>query len=197
MSKQTGTKETQTKDVSKPADVSNQEATTLILDGDPDWRILLDDVTESLSGLTTIRYFVGIPTGSEVVSAIAWKLVENLGGSGILNTNWITLAEVEKVLGKLPSDQPFKAAALGKLYGQASSNSPGFLGACLLHCGQIARSPEGRTYCKHSDPAFWERVTGLVRSGVNLKPSIPVKDKPKTRPGSGKKLAPKIEAVSA
>jgi hypothetical protein len=186
-----------TKDVSKVTEANNQEEVDAVIDIDAAWRILLDEITPSLSGITSIRFCVGIPKDSEDVSAIGFRLVENLEGSGILNTNWVTLAEVEKVLGKLPSDQPFKAAALGKLYGQASSNSPGFLGACLLHCGQIARSPEGRTYCKHSDPAFWEKVTGLIRSGVSLKPSIPVKDKPKTRPGSGKKLAPKIEAESA
>jgi hypothetical protein len=184
-----------TKDVSTLA-VTNPETDHVSHDTDPDWRILLDEVTPSLSGITSIRFFVGMPKDSEDVSAIAWKLVQNLEGSGILNTNWISLVEVEKVLGKVPAEQTFTAAALAKLYESASTCSPGFLGACLLHCGVIARSPEGRSYVKHSDPVFWEKVTGLIRSGVSLKPVIQTRDKSKARPSS-KRSAPKIEAVSA
>lgn len=137
---------------------------------EPAMRILMAGTCPSLSGLSDISYFVGCPVGAEDVSSTCFKIAGNTS-SGKYNDIWVSIAAIEQALARIPPDLAFSAAALNPLYTSRSANSPGFLGAILLHVGLIARAPEGQSYVRHTATAFWEEVKALIASGVDLKPA--------------------------
>lgn len=137
---------------------------------EPAMRTLIAGSCPSLSGASEISFVVACPADSRDVSSICFKIAGNTG-KGKYNSNYVSIAAIERALSKIPPEQTFSAAAFNPIYTGRSANSPGFLASILLFVGLITRAPEGQSYVRHTADAFWDEVKGLVGSGVNLQPA--------------------------
>ncbi len=155
----------------------NQAASEMSLEAtaEPAMRILMAGSCPSLSGLSEISFFVGVPVGSQDVSDTCFRIAGN-SSSGKYNGKWVSIATIERCLAKIPPEQTFSVSALKPIYLNGSANSHGFLGSILLHYQVIARAPEGQSYVRHTATAFWEKVKGLIGSGVDLKSASMAQD---------------------
>jgi len=96
---------------------------------------------KTLSGKSTLTYRIGI----DETSTLYWQVLSN-SGSGYHSTQWLKFADIERVLTEYAKDHPLSSIALRGLYSGRSSNSPGFLAACLLKEGVLAIPDNKRHY---------------------------------------------------
>ncbi len=120
---------------------------------------------DSLSGLSQLEYHVGYEAGTkDRISIRIWK---NSGG-GKFNTDWVSLATIEKVMAKVPAGEPFKAAALNPIMEGRSVNTASFLAGSILAEGLIVRTEGARTY-ELQDWTEWRKgISALAEAGTNL-----------------------------
>ncbi|MES1979811.1 MAG: hypothetical protein V4451_17360 [Pseudomonadota bacterium] len=134
-------------------------------------RILKIGKAPSLSGKSTLTYHVGTAGGADV----RFRIYDNDGG-GFYGREWISAADIQKTLSKLPM---VTSASLHSLFRGKSANSGGFLLAVLKHEGLFKRSAENpRCYVATESPAFVAEVQKLIEKGTSLDPGAPPSMKP-------------------
>jgi hypothetical protein len=153
---------------------------------------------KSLSGLCTLEIHIAYVVGTK--DRVFWRIWYS-DGRGRWNTDLISVSDIEKVMSKIPPNEPFKVSALKPLYANKSSNSHGYLAAAFLAEGLIALSAteEGK-YERCNADVWWSQLQALIDVGTDLLPETmshgaghtPVKV-PKANPvakKSGKNAAP-------
>jgi len=98
-----------------------------------DFHNLVVNQCPSVSGKSTLTYHVGIDEDNRLYLRVA----DNSAG-GLFSKEWIALAEIENILGKLVG--PFTSHALRGLFRGKSNNTPAFLLAVMLKEGLAVRS---------------------------------------------------------
>ena len=125
-------------------------------------RILKIGSCPSLSGRSTLTYHVGC----DKAKAIHFRVWANTA-AGMFSANWVTMAEVSKLLSK---PEKFTSGALQPLFESTSRNNAGFTLALLQGEGLIEKSPDNSRAYQTANPAqFLARVNALVASDVDLK----------------------------
>jgi hypothetical protein len=124
---------------------------------------------KSLSKLCTLEIHIAYVVGTK--DRIYWRIWHS-DGRGRWNTDLISVSDIEKVMSKIPPNEPFKVSAFKPLYSQKSSNSHGYLAAAFLAEGLIAPSDkvEGQ-YQRCNADVWWKELQGLIEAGVNLLPA--------------------------
>ena len=83
--------------------------------------------TDTLTRKSKLTYHVGTLPDGEV-----YFRVHRNTGNGFFSREWIALAHIQKVLGKVPVGKPVTAFMLNDIFTGKSVNTPGFLIAVLL-----------------------------------------------------------------
>ena len=83
---------------------------------------------DTLTKKSKLSYHVGTPPDGEVY----FRIHKN-SGNGFFSNEWIALADIRKVLSKIPVGKPVTAIMLNDLFTGKSVNTPGFLLAVLAH----------------------------------------------------------------
>ena len=83
---------------------------------------------ETLTRKSKLTYQIGTLPDGEVY----FRIHKN-SGNGFFSSEWIALADIQKVLGKVPVGKPVTAIMLNDLFTGKSVNTPGFLLAVLVH----------------------------------------------------------------
>jgi hypothetical protein len=134
-------------------------------------RVLKIGKAPSLSAKSTLTYHVGTAGGADV----RFRIYDNDGG-GFYGRDWISAADIQKTLSKLPM---VTSASLHSLFRGKSANSGGFLLAVLKHEGLFKRSAENpRCYVATESPAFVAEVQKLIEKGTSLDPGAAPSMKP-------------------
>ena len=81
---------------------------------------------DTLTKKSKLTYHIGILPDGEVY----FRIHKNTG-NGFFSREWIALADIRKVLGKVPVGKPVTAIMLNDLFTGKSVNTPGFLIAVL------------------------------------------------------------------
>lgn len=128
-------------------------------------RVLKVGSAGSLSGKSTLHYFVGCSSDA----AIHFRLHSN-SGAGMFSDSWISMAAISNVLSKA---QKITSATLQQpLYASRSQNSGGFLLACLVNEKLIASVDGNARNYKCLDPApFLQEINARIATNVDLKES--------------------------
>jgi hypothetical protein len=132
----------------------------------PDIRVAKIATADSLSGLSQLEYHLGYLADNK--DSIYFRLWKN-SGNGKFSADWYALADVEKVLAKVPAEAPFTADALIPMFQGRSVNNRYFSIACLLGAGFLARTTSG--YIRNTPVALWEELQRLIDAGTNLPPA--------------------------
>ena len=83
---------------------------------------------ETLTKKSKLTYQIGTLPDGEVY----FRIHKN-SGNGFFSNEWISLADIRKVLSKIPVGKPVTAIMLNDLFTGKSVNTPGFLLAVLVH----------------------------------------------------------------
>ena len=83
---------------------------------------------DTLTRKSRLTYQIGTLTDGEVY----FRIQKNTG-NGFFSREWVAMADIQKVLGKIPDGKPVTAIMLNDLFTGKSVNTPGFLIAVLLH----------------------------------------------------------------
>ena len=128
---------------------------------------------KTLSGKSTLTYRIGI----DDASTLYWQVLAN-SGSGHHSTQWLKFADIERVLTDWVKDSPLSSIALRGLYSGRSSNSPGFLAACLVKEGILSPvADDGKRHYQLADlKPFLAEMQKLMSAH-----SKPGKAKPKVK----------------
>ena len=164
----------------------------------PELRTALISNAPSLSELSNLEYHIGYLAGSP--DRIFIRLWKN-SGNGKFNTDWIALADIEKVLADVPADKSFSADALAPMFLHRSVNSRYFTIACLLHAGLLRRTEEG--YIRHTPTQWLSELQALIEAGTHVpsmsmgKSSDPVTTMTPKASGAAKKSPKKTAVLTA
>jgi hypothetical protein len=83
---------------------------------------------DTLTKKSRLTYQVGsLPDGEVYIR------IHKNSGNGFFSQEWISLADIRKVLSKIPVGKPVTAIMLNDLFTGKSVNTPGFLLAVLVH----------------------------------------------------------------
>ena len=83
---------------------------------------------DTLTKKSKLTYQIGtLPDGELYIR------IHKNSGNGFFSREWISLQDIQKVLGKIPEGKPVTAIMLNDLFTGKSVNTPGFLIAVLLH----------------------------------------------------------------
>ena len=83
---------------------------------------------DTLTKKSKLTYHIGTLPDGEV-----YFRIHNNTGNGFFSNEWISLADIRKVLSKIPVGKPVTAIMLNGLFTGKSVNTPGFLLAVLVH----------------------------------------------------------------
>ena len=83
---------------------------------------------DTLTKKSKLTYHIGTLPDGEVY----FRIHKNTG-NGFFSNEWISLADIRKVLSKIPVGKPVTAIMLNDLFTGKSVNTPGFLIAVLAH----------------------------------------------------------------
>ena len=83
---------------------------------------------DTLTRKSKLTYQIGTLPDGEV-----YLRIHKNTGNGFFSNEWIALADIQKVLGKVPVGKPVTAIMLNDLFTGKSVNTPGFLLAVLVH----------------------------------------------------------------
>jgi len=134
---------------------------------------------KTLSGKSTLTYRIGI----DDTSTLYWQVLSN-SGSGYHSTQWLKFADIQKVLTEGEKDSPMSSVALRGLYSGRSSNSPGFLAACLLKEGILVPDADNKRHYQLVDTKSFLAEMDKLKAG-HSKPS-------KAAPRAKGKAAPRM-----
>ena len=76
----------------------------------------------------------------------AYIRVNGNSGGGFFSKEWVTLENIESVLGAIPDDKPISSFNLEPMFTNHSANNPGFMAAVLLKEGLLVRQPGKRRH---------------------------------------------------
>ena len=159
----------------------------------PAIKSIKEGTSSSISNKSTLTYRIGI----DDTSTLYWQVLSN-SGSGYHSTQWLKFVEIVKVLTEWGKDHPISSVALRGLYSGRSSNSPGFLAACLIKEGILEPvSDDGKRHYQLADPkhkpflAEMEKLKGGHSKPSRAKPRAKGKagssmSKGKAKPATGK-----------
>lgn len=100
-------------------------------------QILKIGTCQTLSGKSELTYHLG----RHADESIHLRLIKNTG-NGQFNPDWVSLAQIEKLLTEHPVDKPMYSSIMRPIYRGKSSNSPAFLFAVLKAEGMVLASEE-------------------------------------------------------
>ena len=83
---------------------------------------------DTITKKSKLTYQIGTLPDGEVY----FRIHKN-SGNGFFSREWISLADIQKVLSKIPVGKPVTAIMLNDLFTGKSVNTPGFLLAVLVH----------------------------------------------------------------
>ena len=83
---------------------------------------------DTLTRKSKLTYQIGTLPDGEV-----YFRIQKNSGNGFFSNEWIALADIQKVLSKIPVGKPVTAIMLNDLFTGKSVNTPGFLLAVLVH----------------------------------------------------------------
>lgn len=120
----------------------------------PEIRIIKTGTCQTLSGKSTLTYDIGSnPQGS-----ILFRVTTNSGG-GYFNQEWVSLADIQKVIEKAEYITSF---SLRQLYAGKSTNSPGFLLAVIKALGLVKlKGEKERVYVALNATSFIAEMKAL------------------------------------
>lgn len=128
---------------------------------------------KTLSGKSTLTYRIGI----DDASTLYWQVLSN-SGSGYHSTQWLKFTDIVKVLKEWEKNSPISSIALRGLYSGRSSNSPGFLAACLIKEGVLRPvADDGKRRYQLADTKAFQAEMDKPKAGH----SKPAKAKPKAK----------------
>ncbi len=127
---------------------------------------------KTLSGKSTLTYRLGI----DDASTLYWQVLSN-SGSGYHSTQWLKFSDIERVLTDWGKDSPLSSIALRGLYAGRSSNSPGFLMACLVSEGVLRPVPDNKRHYQLPDTKPFLAEMDKLKAGH----SKPSKGKPRAK----------------
>ncbi len=128
-----------------------------------DIRVALIANANSLSGLCQLEYHIGYLAGDK--GCIYIRLWKN-SGNGKFPRDWLALADIEKVLAKVPAEEAFTGAAFAPLFAGRSVNGRYFALACMLHAGLLRRTEDG--YVRDTPTEWWTKLQGAIDASKNL-----------------------------
>lgn len=124
-------------------------------------RILKRNTCPSLSGRSELTYQIGC----DDADAIHLQLAGN-SGAGKFNTDWVSLSDIEVLIGEHSGHSSLNSAVLRPLFPGKSRNSPSFLLAVLLAESVVRGYLNGDDGYQLGDiNAFRQTVAGLVCVG--------------------------------
>ena len=83
---------------------------------------------DTLTKKSKLTYHIGTLPDGEV-----YLRVHKNTGNGFFSNEWVSLADIQKVLSQVPVGKPVTAIMLNDLFTGKSVNTPGFLLAVLVH----------------------------------------------------------------
>ena len=95
---------------------------------DDSMTIVKTGTCNTLTKKSKLTYQIGTLPDGEV-----YFRIQKNSGNGFFSREWIALADIRKVLGKVPAGKPVTAFVLDPLFKGRSVNTPGFLLAVLVH----------------------------------------------------------------
>ena len=141
-------------------------------------RILKIATCSTLSGRSELTYHLGCTADGE----IQFRIVSN-SGNGQFNSDWVSMATIEKLLTQHPVDKPMTSRTMQPLFRGKSSNSPAFLFAVLKAEGLVTASKKkDGGYLLGDIDAFKKEASDLIAADTDLgaateTPPEPVKKK--------------------
>lgn len=124
--------------------------------------------TSSISGRSTLTYHIGTSAESEV----SIRVISNTG-NGQFNSNWVSLATIEKLLTAHPADKPLSSRVLQSVFRSKSTNSPAFLFAALKAEGLVvAGETKDSAHGLGNIEAFKQAMSALIASDTNLDAAV-------------------------
>lgn len=100
-------------------------------------QILKIGTCQTLSGKSELTYHLGRHEDESTYM----RVIKNTG-NGQFNPDWVSLAQIEKLLTEHPADTPMYSSIMRPIYRGKSSNSPAFLFAVLKAEGMVIASEE-------------------------------------------------------
>ena len=147
---------------------------------------------ETLTKKSKLTYQIGTLPDGEVY----FRIHKN-SGNGFFSNEWISLADIRKVLSKIPVGKPVTAIMLNDLFTGKSVNTPGFLLAVLVH-EKLLIPMQGKKRSHESvDPEEITEWINQLGSGKGKPKSTTRKKAPKTSPAAKKKAQLKKKSAAA
>ena len=95
---------------------------------DESMNVVKTGTCDTITKKSRLTYHIGTLPDGEVY----FRIHKN-SGNGFFSREWIALADIQKVLSKIPVGKPVTAIMLNDLFTGKSVNTPGFLLAVLVH----------------------------------------------------------------
>jgi hypothetical protein len=134
------------------------------MSNEQEMRILKTGECDSLSGKSTLTYWIGCKDDNEVSIALTGN-----SGAGIFNSDWIALEEIHTLLA---NQEKVTSGSLHELFDGRSSNSAGFFVAVLLKEKVLKVSPGNRHYDFVGQAEFRKIVKALIGSPTKKKKKV-------------------------
>ena len=109
-------------------------------------RVLKTGTCPSLSGKSQLTYQIGC----EGKSDIQFRISAN-SSSGFFSDDWVALSDIQEVLNKVPSGEPYTSFVLLPLFRGRSMNMPGFMFAALKQEGLVLAAKDKKRCYEHGD----------------------------------------------
>lgn len=145
-------------------------------------KVLKKNTCKFISGKSTIGYQIGgKPDGS-----IYLRITSSSGG-GFFSNEWISLSDVQAILGEHPDDKPITSIVLYPLFRGKLVNTPSFLPAALVDI-DLLQPIKGKQRCHQLGDisGFMEKIAKMMspkapakttRKKASVKKKAPVRKK--------------------
>jgi hypothetical protein len=129
-------------------------------------RILKISQCPNLSGSATLTYQIGIADEKEILFR-----VDANSSSGYFSREWVQLVDIQRVFAEVPADSYITSYTLHSLLIGKSTNTCGYILACILAEKLVQRSSiEDRGYECTDGKEFFTSVQSLIDANVSLDP---------------------------
>ena len=115
---------------------------------DESMTVVKTSTCDTLTKKSKLTYQIGTLPDGEVY----FRIHKNTG-NGFFSNEWIALADIRKVLSKVPVGKPVTAIMLNDLFTGKSVNTPGFLLAVLVHEKMLVPMQGKKRSHEAADPA--------------------------------------------
>ena len=121
---------------------------------------------DTITRKSKLSYHVGTLPDGEI-----YIRIDKNTGNGFFSNEWISLADIQKVLSKIPVGKPVTAIMLNHLFTGKSVNTPGFLIAVLAHEKLISPMQGKKRSHEPGEIAEWIQQLGSSKSKPRKKAS--------------------------